>query len=160
MTIMVLGDTTLHQRIKATQEYNKDVSTTLESILKNGPRSLTKGLEDWNLEDGIILYRGQVYIPKNESLWRDIVKKYHDHVAKGHPGRWKTYEVLSREFWWPGMSTIMWMDAPHAKPWKLDQETKYLYNLTKFPLTSGRLSPWTLSWISPCPKDTTHYLWL
>jgi len=79
----------------------------LESILKNGPRSLTKGLEDWNLEDGIILYRGQVYVPKNESLRRDIVKKYHNHVAIGHPGRWKTYKVISREFWWPGMSTFV-----------------------------------------------------
>src|SRR6202158_3836631 len=79
----------------------------LEMILKNGPRSLTKGLEEWNLEDGIILYRGQVYIPKEESLRRDIVKRYHDHVATGHPGRWKTYELVSREFWWPGMSTFV-----------------------------------------------------
>jgi len=68
MSITVLGDTTLCQRIKATQEYDKDVSMALESILKNGPRSLMKGLKDWNLEDGIILYRGQVYVPKNESL--------------------------------------------------------------------------------------------
>src|SRR6266571_3196256 len=67
-SITVLGDTTLRQRIKATQEYDKDVSMALESILKNGPRSLAKGLEDWNLEDGIILYQGQVYVPKNESL--------------------------------------------------------------------------------------------
>jgi len=36
-SITVLGDTTLHQRIKATQEYDKDVSMALESILKNGP---------------------------------------------------------------------------------------------------------------------------
>jgi len=60
-----------------------------------------------NLEDGIILYRGQVYVPKNEALQRDIVKKYHNHVAIGHPGRWKTYELVSREFWWLGMSTFV-----------------------------------------------------
>ena len=106
-TVKVLGDTTLRQRIKSTQEYDKEVSQALESILKNGPRSLTKGLEDWNLEDGIILYRGQVYVPKEESLRRDIVKRYHDHVATGHPGRWKTYELVSREFWWPGMSIFV-----------------------------------------------------
>jgi hypothetical protein len=66
--ITVLGDTTLRQRIKATQEYDKDVSNAVETILKNGPRSLAKGLEEWNLEDGIILYKGQVYDPKNEEL--------------------------------------------------------------------------------------------
>jgi hypothetical protein len=56
--ITVLGDTTLQQRIKATQEYDKDVSNAVETILKNGPRSLAKGLEEWNLEDRIILYKG------------------------------------------------------------------------------------------------------
>lgn len=85
-TVTVLGDTTLKQRIKSTQQYDKVVSIALESILKNGPRSVTRGLEDWNLEDGIILYRGQVYVSRDEALRRDIVKKYHDHIAVGHPG--------------------------------------------------------------------------
>ena len=106
-TVTVLGDTTLRQRIKSSQEYDQDVSTALETILKNGPRSIVKGLEEWNLEDGIILHRGQVYVPKNEDLRRDIVKKYHNHVAIGHPGRWKTYELVSRDFWWPGISTFV-----------------------------------------------------
>jgi hypothetical protein len=106
-TITVLGDTTLRQRIKSSQEYDKDVSIAIEAILKNGPRSLAKGLEDWNLEDGILFFRGQVYIPKDDSLRKDIVKRYHDHIAIGHPGRWKTYKLVSGEFWWPGMSTFI-----------------------------------------------------
>ena len=92
--LTIQGDSSLRQRIKAVQEYDKEVSQALESILKNGPRSLTKGLEEWNLEDGIILYHGQVYIPKDDSLRRDVVKQYHDHIATGHPGRWKTYELV------------------------------------------------------------------
>ena len=105
--VNISGDKTLRQRIIATQEYDKEVSQAIESILKNGPRSVIKGLEDWNLEDGLILYRGQVYVPQNEALRRDIVKQYHDHVATGHPGRWKTYELVSREFWWPGISSFV-----------------------------------------------------
>ena len=56
------------------------------------------------MEEGIILYRGHIYVPKDDSLRRDIVKMYHDHPAIGHPGRWKTYELISREYWWPGLS--------------------------------------------------------
>ena len=97
-------DSALRQRIKNSQTYDTEVSKALENILKNGPRSLTKGLEDWNLEDGVILHRGHVYIPKDNDLRRDIVKQYHDHPATGHPGRWKTYELVAREYWWPGMS--------------------------------------------------------
>jgi len=64
-------------------------------------------LEEWNLEDGVILFQGQVYIPKDKELQQEIVKKYHSHIAIGHPGRWKTYELISRDFWWPGMSTFV-----------------------------------------------------
>ena len=84
--ISVHGDTTLRDRIKSAQDYDVEVSKALESILKNGPRSVSKGLEDWNLEDGIILYRGQTYIPKDTDLRHNIVKQYHEHVAVGHPG--------------------------------------------------------------------------
>jgi RNase H-like domain found in reverse transcriptase len=80
------GDTTLRDRLKKAQAYDMEVSQALESVLKYGPRSLTKGLEDWNYEDGIILFRGHVYVPKDPTLRRDIVKSYHDHLAIGHPG--------------------------------------------------------------------------
>ena len=106
-TITVQGDTSLRDKIRAAQDYDTEVSKALESIIKNGPRSVTKGLEDWNLEDGIILFKGHVYVPKNPDLRKEIVKRYHDHIAAGHPGRWKTYELVSREFWWPGMSVFV-----------------------------------------------------
>ena len=66
--VTVLGDTSLHQQIKSSQEYCKEVSQAQELILKNGLHSLTKGLEEWNLEDRISLYRGQVYVPKDDIL--------------------------------------------------------------------------------------------
>ena len=81
--------------------------SALETILYNGPHLLVKGLQEWNVEDGIILFRGKVYIPKDLKLHRDIVKRYHDTPVPGHPGRFKTYELLTREFWWPGMSKFV-----------------------------------------------------
>ena len=97
----------LRKRIKNTQTYNTEVSRAVETILCTGPRSITKGLEEWNLEDGLILYRGHIYVPKDNDLRRDIVQSYHNHIATGHPGRWKTYELVSREFWWPGLSQFV-----------------------------------------------------
>ena len=52
----------------SSQEYDKEVSHALEVILKNGTCSLKKGLEEWNIEDGIILYHGQVYVPRDNTL--------------------------------------------------------------------------------------------
>jgi len=42
----------------------------LKDILTSGPRQVNKGLQEWNYKDGLILYKGLIYIPKtkNEEL--------------------------------------------------------------------------------------------
>ena len=37
-------------------------------------------------------------------LQRRIVSLCHDSRQSGHPGRWKTLELVSRNYWWPRMS--------------------------------------------------------
>ena len=37
-------------------------------------------------------------------LWRRIVSLCHDAKQSGHPGRWKTLELVSWNYWWPRMS--------------------------------------------------------
>ena len=59
--------------------------------------------EEWSDEDGLILYRGKVYVPLDSRLRHDIVKAHHDSPVTGHPGRWKTHELVARNYWWPGL---------------------------------------------------------
>ena len=99
--------TDIKKQIKETQDHDPEVANALSTILKNGPRTLSKGLEDWNLEEGLILRKGKIYVPRNTELRRKITRMYHESPATGHPGRWKTYELITREYWWPGMSTFV-----------------------------------------------------
>ena len=46
-------------------------------------------------------------MPKDEDIRREVVRIYHDSPPAGHPGRWKTYELVSRNYWWPGLSTFV-----------------------------------------------------
>ena len=55
------------------------------------------------MENGLLYYRGKVYVPGPE-LHHWIVALCHDSKLAGHPGRWKTLELVSRNFWWPQMS--------------------------------------------------------
>lgn len=86
---------------------NDVVTKDYNSLLKSGPREFGKALEDWNFENGLLLYRGKVYIPKNKDLElrRQIIQMHHDLPSAGHLGRWKTYELISRNYWWPGLTT-------------------------------------------------------
>src|SRR5258705_516182 len=50
------------------------------------------------------MYRGHVYVTKAPQLHHDIVHAHHDSVMTGHPGQWKTLELVSCNYWWPGIS--------------------------------------------------------
>ena len=53
-----------------------EVTKNYKNLLKSGPREFGKSLEEWNYENGLLLYRGKVYIPKStdDHLRRRIVK--------------------------------------------------------------------------------------
>jgi hypothetical protein len=77
-------------------------------------------LQEWNLEDGLILYKGLVYIPNNENLKRKVIQQYHNKLME-HPGEWKTIELIIRDFWWPEIITFV---KAHIKGCAMCQTTK------------------------------------
>src|SRR5258707_15668058 len=50
------------------------------------------------------MYRGHMYVPKDPQLHHDIVDAHHDSMMTGHPGQWKMLELVSHNYWWPGIS--------------------------------------------------------
>ena len=47
---------------------------------------------------------GKVYVPKDEKLRAEIIGLHHDTPIGGHEGQWKTVELVTRNFWWPGVT--------------------------------------------------------
>ena len=43
--------------------------------------------DKWEECNGLVLFRGNVYIPLNAQLWHDIVEAHHDTLVTGHLGR-------------------------------------------------------------------------
>ena len=46
---------------------------------------------------------GKIYVPKEEELRAEIIQLHHDVPAVGHGGRWKTVELVTRNYWWLGV---------------------------------------------------------
>ena len=55
------------------------------------------------MENSFLYYRGKVYVPRSE-LCHWILALCHDSKLTGHPGRWKTLELVLRNYWWLQMS--------------------------------------------------------
>ena len=59
--------------------------------------------DEWEEHEGLVLFRGKVYVPLDAQLRHDIVEAHHNTPVTGHSGRWKTTELVARNYWWPGM---------------------------------------------------------
>jgi len=57
-----INDEIILKEIKAALLSDK-ITKDYKTLLKSGPREFGKSLQDWNYENGLLLYRGKVYIP-------------------------------------------------------------------------------------------------
>ena len=59
---------------------------------------------EWLEDEGLLRFRDKIYISWNPDLQRWVVSLYYDTKIAGHPGCWKTLELVFRDYWWPQMS--------------------------------------------------------
>jgi len=77
------------------------VVKAVEELKKAGVKTLRD--EEWEIEDGVVLKEGRIYVPEGE-LRRKVIQLHHDTPVGGHGGRWKTTELVTRNYWWPGVT--------------------------------------------------------
>ena len=83
-----INDKIILKEVKVVLLFDK-VTKDYKTLLKSSPREFGKSLQDWNYENGLLLYRGKVYIPHSveDTLRQQIVKIHHDLPSAGHPGQ-------------------------------------------------------------------------
>lgn len=59
-------------------------------------------MADCSVKAGQFYYKQRAWVPTNE-LRLLLLQSNHDTPAGGHPGKTKTYELLTRNYYWPGM---------------------------------------------------------
>jgi len=47
---------------------------------------------------------GKIYVPRDKKLRVEVIQLYHDTPVGGHKGQWKMTELVTRNFWWPGVT--------------------------------------------------------
>jgi hypothetical protein len=88
------------------------VAKAVQELRKSSARSLRSS--EWSEREGLLYYRGKIYVPNTSDLRRRIVSLCHDSKIVGHPGRFKTLELVSRNHWWPSMSRYVGIYTSHC----------------------------------------------
>ena len=104
---VALDDTVFDQirQFNEDDSFAKTVRLALSDKAYPIPGRLDREL--WDDNDGLLTYDSRVYIPSNLILRRTITQAYHDTATAGHPGRFKTGELISRDFYWPGLYSFV-----------------------------------------------------
>src|SRR6202012_2665409 len=90
---------------KIQQTYDKDdeiqaIKRNLEKGIKE-MKGVALGLCEW--KDEHLWYQGKIWIPNDEELRTNLIRKNHDDPLAGHGGTAKTTELVSRQYYLPGM---------------------------------------------------------
>ena len=60
--------------------------------------------DEWKIEGELVLKEEKVYVPKDKELRAEVIWLHHDILAAGHGGRWKMVELVTRNYWWLGVT--------------------------------------------------------
>ena len=93
----------------ASSELVETMRTALrDSHIRRWPRTIRKDLRismaDCTVVDNRVYYRDRLFVPPNAALQTQIIFRTHSTGPAGHPGRTKTLDLVSRDYWWPRMS--------------------------------------------------------
>src|ERR1700677_464087 len=94
--------TPLLSEIQKSKIYDESIVKAIEDLKKLSTKCLRS--DKWQLKQDLILFRGKVHIRKDNNLRCKIVKLHHNSSSAGHPGQWKTIELITHNYWWPGLS--------------------------------------------------------
>ena len=64
------------------RDKDKKVIKVVEKMKKVEVKMIRE--EEWQIEEGLVLKEGRVYVPKNEKLRVEIIQLYHDMPIAGH----------------------------------------------------------------------------
>jgi len=90
------------KKIKEAKDKDEEVIKAVEEMKKAGVKILRD--EEWQIEERLVLKEGRVYVPKNKKLRVEIIQLHHDMPIAGHGGQWKMVELVTRNYWWPGVT--------------------------------------------------------
>jgi len=90
------------EKIKKARGKDKEVVRVVEEMKKAGVGVL-KG-DKWQVEGELVLKEGKIYVLKEEELRVKIIWLHHNVPAAEYGERWKMTELVTRNYWWPGVT--------------------------------------------------------
>ncbi|QRW26338.1 Retrotransposable element Tf2 protein [Rhizoctonia solani] len=118
---LVTPEKELQCQIKVSLDQDKSLEEILQFLQNESkaPTSIKRAFKDYKMEAGLLFYQGQIVVPDVGTLRTDLLRIFHDSPLAGHPGRQRTLELVSRNYYWPGIcaNTYWHVDSCETCQW-------------------------------------------
>jgi len=123
--------------------FNDEWVQIVVTALRDDQRKLKEfSLAKCTLRSDRVYYRDRLLIPEDEKLRLRLLQLSHDTPIADHPGRVKTYEILSRHYYWLGMikTVVRFVRNCHlCSRVKISRENiRELWSLLMYPIVAGK----------------------
>jgi len=98
---IVIEGVDLLEKVRQSKVRDDEVVKAVEEMKRAGVRMLRN--KEWREVDGIMYKEGKVYIPKDDQLRAEIIRLHYNMPVGEYRDQWKTVELVTRNFWWPGV---------------------------------------------------------
>jgi hypothetical protein len=106
------NETPLNELINRAYLHSNTAQTAIIALknpfFRRWPKSIRAemgfAINDCKICKNRIYYKNRLFIPENTKLKMQIIYRTHNSETKGHPGRMKTTELVSKSYFWPKMT--------------------------------------------------------
>ena len=90
------------EKIKKARSKDEDIVKIVEEMKKAEVKELQGN--EWQVKGELVLKEGKVYVLKEAKLRAEIIWLHHNVLTARHRGKWKTVELVTRNYWWSGVT--------------------------------------------------------
>ena len=99
---IIVEEVDLLENVKQSSVKDDEVVKAMEEMKRAGVKMLRD--KEWREVDDVMYKEKNVYVPKDDKLRAEIIRLHHDMPVGGHREQQKIVELITQNFWWPGVT--------------------------------------------------------
>ncbi|KAF8747897.1 Chromo (CHRromatin Organization MOdifier) domain [Rhizoctonia solani] len=124
---LVIPEKELQRQIESALDQDESLEEILQFLQNESkaPPSIKRAFKDYQMEAGLLFYQGRIVVPDVGTLRTDLLCIFHDSPLAGHPGRQRTLELVSRNYYWPGIRADTYWHVDSCETCQRIRKPKY-----------------------------------
>ena len=99
---IIMKGVNLLEKVRQSKVKDNKVIKVVEKMKWTGVKILKD--EEWREVDSVMYKERKMYVSKDNILRAEIIRLHYDILVEGHGGQQKTVKLVTRNFWWPGIT--------------------------------------------------------